>query len=194
MINKIYARWKLANAKQREGESMDAFVNSLIVLAKDCNFADFTAIRYKKESLSKIFISGLKDPYIRQRILEKDADLEGALELAELLKGAKTDAGCYESEKNLTTVAVIDKIESKYDLVPEDAVNSVADIDQIAAMSRTSRTNNTKLVKCQNCGIQHPVQKCSAFGKAYFDCGKLNHYTDFCKKTKQATFNSLLAA
>ena len=26
-INKIYARWKLANEKQREGESMDAFSN-----------------------------------------------------------------------------------------------------------------------------------------------------------------------
>ena len=43
-INNIYARWKLAQEKQREGKSMDAFVNRLMVLARDCNFADVTAI------------------------------------------------------------------------------------------------------------------------------------------------------
>ena len=53
--------------------------------------------------------------------------------------------------------------------------------------------NNTKLVKCQNCGIQHPVRKCPAFGKACFICGKLNHYAKFCKNTKQAILYSLLA-
>ena len=37
-INKIYARWKLTNEKQREGESMDAFANRLMILAKDCNY------------------------------------------------------------------------------------------------------------------------------------------------------------
>ena len=35
-INKIYARWKLTNEKQKEGESMDAFANRLMILAKDC--------------------------------------------------------------------------------------------------------------------------------------------------------------
>ena len=50
--------------------------------------------------------------------------LEGASESAEILKHAKTDAGCNESEKNQTTLAVIHKIESKCDLVSETAVNS----------------------------------------------------------------------
>ena len=48
-VNKIYARWKLTQEKQREGESMDTFVNRLMILEKDCNFADVTAIEYKKE-------------------------------------------------------------------------------------------------------------------------------------------------
>ena len=95
-INKIYARWKLANEKQREGESMDAFANRLMILAKDCDYADVTAVECKKEAVLQSFVSGLEDPYVRQRILEKDVvDLEGALESAEILKRAKTDAGCY---------------------------------------------------------------------------------------------------
>ena len=79
---------------------MDAFFNLLMVLAKTCSFADVTAIYYKKESVLQSFISGLEDPYIRQRILGKDVDLESALESAKVLKRAKTDAGCYELEKN----------------------------------------------------------------------------------------------
>ena len=76
-INKIYARWKLANEKQREGESMDAFANRLMILAKDCDYADVTAVEYKKEAVLQSFVSGLEDPYVRQRILEKDVvDLE----------------------------------------------------------------------------------------------------------------------
>ena len=87
-----------------------------------------------------------------------------------------------------------DKIESKCDLNQETTIDNGDHVDHIAAVSKTFKANNTKLVKCQNCGIQHPVRKCPAFGKACFNCGKLNHYAEFCRKTKQATLNSLLAA
>ena len=60
----IYARWKLSQEKQREGESMDNFVNRLMILAKNCSFEDVTAIEYKKESVLQNFIAGLEDPYI----------------------------------------------------------------------------------------------------------------------------------
>ena len=36
------------------------------------------------------------------------------------------------------------------------------------------------------------MRKLPSFGKACFNCGKLNHYEEFCKKIKQATLNSLL--
>ena len=77
--------------KKREGESVDTIVNRLMILAKDCSFANVTAIKYKKESVLQSFISGLEDPYIRQRILKKGVNLEGALGAAEILKRPKTD-------------------------------------------------------------------------------------------------------
>ena len=42
-INKIYARWKLAYEKQREGETMDAFTNRWMILAKDCDCLLYTS-------------------------------------------------------------------------------------------------------------------------------------------------------
>ena len=56
-INKIYARWKLTNEKQREGESMDAFTIHLMILAKDCDYTVVTAVEYKKEAVLQSFVS-----------------------------------------------------------------------------------------------------------------------------------------
>ena len=150
-INRIYARWKLANGKQGEGESMDAFANRLMILAKDCDYATVTAVENKKEAVLQSFVSGLEDPYIRQRILEKDVvDLEGALGLAEILKRAKTDASCYELEENQSTVAAVSRLESKREAISEDAVDGGTSIDQVAAVSKTFKSNYTRIVKCQN--------------------------------------------
>ena len=147
-INKIYARWKLANEKQREGESMDAFANRLMILAKDCDYTNVTAVEYKKEAVLQSFVSGLEDSYVRQRILEKDVvNLEGALESAEILKRAKTDAGCYKGEKNQSTVAAVNRLDSKSEVSPEDAVDGGTSIDQVAEVSRTFKSNYTRIVK-----------------------------------------------
>ena len=127
-------------------------------------------------------------------MLETDVDLEGALEAAEILKRAKPDANCCETEKHQATVAVVDTTKSKCDLEPESTEDNGALVDHIAAVSKTFKANNTKLVKCQNCGVQHPIRKCPAFGKTCFNCGKLNHYAEFCRKTRQTSLNSLLTA
>ena len=50
---------------------MDVFANHSMVLAKDCDNANVTAVEYKKEALLQSSVSGLEDPYIRQRILEE---------------------------------------------------------------------------------------------------------------------------
>ena len=89
---------------------------------------------------------------------------------------------------------MVNKIESKCDLNPETTVDNGANVEHIAAVSRTFKTNNTKLVKCQNYGIQHPVRKSPAFVKACFNSRKLNHYAEFCRGTRHPTLDSLLAA
>ena len=73
---------------------MDAFVLRLIVLVKDCGFEEVSAIEHKNESVLQIFVSGLGDSYIRQRILENGVvTLEHAIKYAEVLEWAKVDTG-----------------------------------------------------------------------------------------------------
>ena len=134
---------------------------------------------------------------VRQRILEKDVvNVEGALESAEILKRAKTDAGCYEGEKYQSTVAAVNRLDSKSAVTavnrsdsrseesPEEAVDGRTSIDQVAAVSKTFKSNYTRIVKCHNCGIQHPAKQCPALGKTCFSCGKRNHFENLCKKPR----------
>ena len=60
------------NEKQREGESMDAFANRLMIMDKDCDYVSVTPVEHNKEAVLQSFVSGLEDPFIWQRIPEKD--------------------------------------------------------------------------------------------------------------------------
>ena len=44
--NEIYNRHVLASRRQREGESLDQYIQELTKLSKECTFADVTGIQY----------------------------------------------------------------------------------------------------------------------------------------------------
>ena len=190
-INKIYARWKLANEKQLEDESMDAFVLRLMVLAKDCDFKDVTAVEHKNESVLQSFVSGLEDNYIRQRILENDVvTLEDALKCADILKRAKVNAGKYESSETFkSTVATIGKEKA----IPDTTVKDKDEIDHVATVSKPFKSKINRFSKCHNCGDIHAPLRCPAYGKTCFKCGNLNHWSKYCRRTKQMLINLVLA-
>ena len=140
-------------------------------------------------------------------MLEKDVvDLESALKSAEILKRAKTDAGCYEEEKYQSTVAAVnklnfrnavaavDKSSSRDEESPEEGLDGKACFDQVAAVSKSFKSNYSRTEKCHNCGFQHPAKQCPAVGKTCFSCGRRNHFANLCKKSRQSSLNTLLAA
>ena len=190
-INKIYARWKLANEKQMENESMDAYVLRLMTLAKDCNFEEVSAVQHRDESVLQSFVSGLEDNYIRQRILENDVvTLEDALKCADILKRAKVNAGKYESSETFqSTVATIGKEKA----IPDTNIIDKEEIDHVAAVSKPFKSKINRFSKCHNCGDIHAPLRCPAYGKTCFKCGSLNHWSKCCRKTKQMAINSILA-
>ena len=61
-------------------------------------------------------------------------------------------------------------------------------------MSKTFKSNYTRTVKCHNIGFQHPAKQCPALGKTCFSCGKRNHFANLCKKPRQSSLNTMLAA
>ena len=69
--NIIFARHQLPTSKQLSSESIDVYVQSLKLLARECEFKAVTAEIYGNEAIRDSFITGLASPTIRQRMLEK---------------------------------------------------------------------------------------------------------------------------
>ena len=53
-------------------ESLQTFLNELLVLSKACHFQDVTAEVYRNELVRDAIINGLKSHEIRQRLLENN--------------------------------------------------------------------------------------------------------------------------
>jgi len=68
--NPIFARHVLATRKQKQAESLQTFMQELLILSKDCNFNDVTAEEYRNELVRDACINGLSSHSIRQRLLE----------------------------------------------------------------------------------------------------------------------------
>ena len=84
--NEVFARHLLATRKQKAGETLEEFLQSLRQSAKDCNFVAVTAESYRDESIRDAFINGLSSNNIRQRLLEnKTLDLKTAYDQARSL-------------------------------------------------------------------------------------------------------------
>ena len=96
--NEIFARHKLATRKQQPAETIDMYLQSLKLLAKDCAFKDVTAKVYTHEAVRDAFITGLSSPLIRQRLLEKQTlTLDEAVSQARSLETAQLNADmCFQ--------------------------------------------------------------------------------------------------
>ena len=93
-----------------------------------------------------------------------------------------------------SAVAAVDRSYSRDDEIPEEGLDGKACFDQVAAVSKSFKSNYSRTVKCHNCGFQHPAKQCPAMGKTSFSCGKRNHFANLCKKSRQSSLNKMLAA
>jgi len=88
--NNVFSRHLLVSRRQVNEQNVLEYLRALQLLAKDCTFVDVRARTYRDELMRDSFINGLKNPSIRQRLLEKDdIDLQRAADLADSLERAQ---------------------------------------------------------------------------------------------------------
>uniref|UniRef100_A0A2C9KM52 Retrotransposon gag domain-containing protein n=1 Tax=Biomphalaria glabrata TaxID=6526 RepID=A0A2C9KM52_BIOGL len=64
--NEVFARHRLATCKQEQGQTIDAYMQKLRILSKDCNFKAVTAEQHREEAIRDSFIKGLVSNSIRK--------------------------------------------------------------------------------------------------------------------------------
>ena len=70
--NAIFSRHLLASRKQKTGETLEEFLQTLHVLSKDCNFRQVSAKEYCLDLVRDASINGLASHQIRQKLLESN--------------------------------------------------------------------------------------------------------------------------
>ncbi|CAI6372729.1 unnamed protein product [Macrosiphum euphorbiae] len=115
--NEIFARHLLATKKQLTSESIDQYLQSLKILAKECTFKAVSPSQYKDEYIRDAFINGIMSNSIRQRLLENDElSLERAVMQSRALEMAQKQSEAYsmpvESINHVNTEAEDEQSES----------------------------------------------------------------------------------
>lgn len=176
--NEIYARHLLATRRQKSGESLDEYFQSLKKLSKDCNFRQVTAGQYRDEYIRDAFITGLLSSSIRQRLLENKS-----LHLDEMFTQARTLEAAHTSSQSFLTQNS-SSLDSSVAAVGESKTENVLSLDQslVAGMS------SFKLQKCYFCGYtKHSRDKCPAKDQLCNKCSKKGHFARVCRGNPRAT-------
>ena len=166
-VNKVYARYKLSTRKQKDGESLDAFIQDLHRLSKECSFEAVSAELHRQQHVRDAFISGIQSMAIRQKLLEnKDLTMDETFDQARTLQTAHKNAESYNSGNQYSSCASTNARETHEEVIHPDA-------ETLAA------TNNQS---CWFCGGQRHKRRnlCPAWKHLCQVCGKRNHYEAVC--------------
>ena len=181
-LNTIYARHKLITAKQKDGEDLDSFLQSLIAQSKECNFQAVTAAQHRDEYVRDSFISGIKSNQIRQRLLENiELDLDGMFAQARSLEAAQIQSASYQTPSPMYNVNAVSA---------DHTSPASSDYQQPTSASVSSRRPKN-YQRCNCCGYNShdPTDrsKCPAKDEVCHKCGKVGHFIKVCRSQKKSS-------
>uniref|UniRef100_A0A1X7SVD4 CCHC-type domain-containing protein n=1 Tax=Amphimedon queenslandica TaxID=400682 RepID=A0A1X7SVD4_AMPQE len=154
----IAERYQFGCRRQGDLETIADYVAELRKLATRCNFKKDTL----DETLRDRFVCGLRQEFIRSRLLTKKDDLSfsRAVELATGLEGAKKHAHMMEGDLART------KKEQ------QDGINRTVD-------------KRPPMKPCYRCGNAHSPSTCRFSTAKCHNCGKLGHIGKVCRSKPQ---------
>ena len=149
LTSRHFNRHFFSGRKQQGGETVDEFCSALKTLAENCDLGD------KEESwITSIFILGLKDQSTKERLMEREQNLEKTLTAARIAETSK------QHTKSLK----------------DDGSN----VERVDAVDGSVPKHQGGLA-CRNCGILHGKGLSLAAGQQCHKCKRLNHFAKMCR-------------
>ena len=177
--SEIFARHILATRKQDVSENLDQYIQVLKQLSKECNFQTVDANHNREDSIRDAFITGLRSPAVRQRLLENQTlTMKEAFEQARALELAQKQAESY-STGSIVAGATSDK-DSK--LVEETLPHEESDEKKRDPTLNAAHKSNLKCFYCGN--SRHQRFQCPARNAKCLNCQKSGHYARVCRSRK----------
>ena len=164
-INLLFARHILLTRKQKDGESIQEYVNALRNLSKPCKFTPVDANQCKEEYIRDSFVSGLLNNDTKRKILESSkTKLEEIITLAQIYEDAKNNASSFGAAPNVTCSVISEETSNEENT------------------SASMRRYPSKTPSCGWCGHdRHPKAKCPARDSECGKCGAIGHWARVCR-------------
>lgn len=177
-VNKAYEVYIFRNAKQKQGESLDAYNTRLRQLAETCSFTN------TDEEIKSHIILSCSSTRLRRRALREDLLLKDLLDYGRALEVSEKQArGIEDREESSSSHETVKKIQSK----PETADSTRRGPKKTTKPQR----RHEKVDKtCYRCGgsFPHP-DSCPAKDKTCRKCQKVGHYARVCKSKESKKVN-----
>ena len=146
--------------RQEQCEPVDDCISRLKNLAAKCQFLDNAEV---EDRVLDQLIWGSRNPDIQKSLISRDKSLT--------LTAAIETARRYEAaSKHMTTLAG-----------SNESHQEGRSIDVIYKEQERE--------SCNNCGKQHPTNKCPGYGTLCRKCGKANHWQTVCRSSKRRQLN-----
>ncbi|GFT43087.1 transposon Tf2-6 polyprotein [Trichonephila clavipes] len=163
----IPSRHKLLNRKQTEGEGISTYIAELRALAMNCD--------YDKDMLSimlrDVFVSGLRDKMILDRLFEEDN---------------------INLEKTLNIALAMEKAFRGTNDIMGRAINSMKTFKKHMDKNPILQKSRKKTLYCSRCtGTNHAKENCRFISSKCNFCGKIGHIKQACFASKRQMRNRL---
>ena len=155
------------------GESVEAFITRLKVLAKDFDYKG-----QKNEQLRDQLVFGCRDDQLREKFFrEEDMTLEEAEKIVAAHQASMKQMAIFKDGGMQETVHKC--VQKKSMKMPNTVKSSVPE----------STTPSKQLKPCRFCGTRHVWRKeeCPAYGKKCTKCNTENHSANVCRKRQPRT-------
>ena len=177
--NEIFARHQLATRKQKQGESLDEYIQALKVLSKDCQFKSVTAEQNAEYAIRDAFISGICSQLIRTRLLENASlTLQDAFNQARSLDLAQKHSETYQSYS---------PVGASVSAPHSEPANTANYNDESSLVLAAGNYNQGQ--RCYYCaGRIHPRYKCPARDAECTKCFRKGHFSKACQSGKNPNY------
>ena len=204
--NDAVRRWEFSCCRQEDGESFSAFYVRLQLLADEVDLCFGTPVECRARQLVHSIILGVKDNFLRQRLLE----LKTSTHLKDVVALCRSREVATNTSKDIQPIPQVARKMSSYQKnkkLPPPSTSTVSTGDAASGYqqrqmnhdnrynrdnrdnrdnwdnrdNRDNRDDRNNLRPCFNCGIPHEPFKCLAANSKCFGCGKMGHFHRCCK-------------
>ena len=198
--NTIFARHALITRKQKDGESLDSFLQALKDLSRDCNFEAVTAAQHRDQYILDSFITGIRCNQIRQRLLENlELDLDRMFAQARSLDSAQKSSASYQTITYSANACEDNKASnSNQHTQPVSNYQPRTTNDQQTSAAVSSRRPPANYQRCNCCGYRshdpYDRSKCPARNEMCHKCSRVGHFSSVCRSAANQKKSSAAAA